>query len=244
METKQYDESTDKIPISGDLDHVYKSCEKNWIVCLQPVEGTITNVGRDNVVDLKYAKFRGNKFMVVGIQHKYDPSLITTSIASRGYYKKSLVYTIGEIVEVEDYNMNKNIVCTTGIHFFLTREAAFSYEKPADEYFEQLSGVYTTYHDNGNKSSETTYENGKLHGPYVSYHDNGNKITKSTYKNGQLHGYHAVYARNGYTSTATFYRNGKRNGSPKACRTPYPEIMKLLYMRDKTMHLTSIASFN
>jgi antitoxin component YwqK of YwqJK toxin-antitoxin module len=194
------------------LDQVYKSCEKNWIVYLQPIEGTITNVGRDNVVDPKYAKFRGNKFMVAKIEHKYDVNLTTKSVVSSGYRQKSLTYHLGEMVAVEDYNMNKNIICTTGIHFFLTREAAFSYEKPIGKYLKQLSGPYTTYHDNGVKRSETTYENGKLHGPYVSYHANGNKHAELTYEKGEPHGSYHEYHDNGNKHIEAAYENGKPHG--------------------------------
>jgi hypothetical protein len=190
---------------------VYKSCMNDWIVTLQPVKGTITNIDRDNVVDQRYAKFRGNKFMVVGIEHKYDPSMTTKSVTSC-YDVKSLVYEIGELVEVEDYNIDKNIVCTSGIHFFLTRETAFSYEKPSHEYFEQFSGHYVKYYDDGKKSVESAYENGKLHGPYVGYHANGKKYIDVTYEKGERHGSYYKYYNNGNKFIEATYVNDKLHG--------------------------------
>jgi hypothetical protein len=102
---------------------VYKSCEK-WIVTLKTLKDTITNLNRRDVADAQFAKFRGNMFMVVGIEDKHDPTITTDSVTNSCYGLKQLVYKTGDVVEVEDYDMNPNNVCSTGIHFFLSREAA------------------------------------------------------------------------------------------------------------------------
>jgi hypothetical protein len=196
--------------VPASLGQVYKSCERNWIVTLQPVEGTITNIGRDKVIDQRYAKFRGNKFMVVGIEHKYDPTLTTKSVTNSCYRKQSLIYEIGTIVAVEDFDVNPNNICSTGVHFFMTKECAFTYEAPTDEYREQLSGPYTTYHENGCKASETTYKNGVRHGPCNEYYTSGNKKSTSNYENGKLSGLFIAYLTCGNTGLTSNYENGKQ----------------------------------
>jgi antitoxin component YwqK of YwqJK toxin-antitoxin module len=200
---------------SGSLDLVYKSCEKDWIVSLQPLKDTITNTGRDDVADPQYAKFRGNKFRVVGIEHKHDPSLTTKTVTS-SYYDKSLVYKVGEIVAVEDYDMDNNKVYATGIHFFLSKAAAFNYELSPRE--TQLCGPFTTYQDNGRKAAVVSYKNGRLSGPAIKYHSDvdeaGDDIicAEMTFENSELHGSFTKYHSNGIKYLKTNYVNGQKHG--------------------------------
>ena len=42
-------------------------------------------------------------------------------------YDSSFIYKIGEIVEVPDFNTDRWNECSTGIHFFITREEAVKY---------------------------------------------------------------------------------------------------------------------
>ncbi len=42
-------------------------------------------------------------------------------------YDKNFIYRVGEIVEVEDFDENRWVECSTGIHFFLTRDEAVRY---------------------------------------------------------------------------------------------------------------------
>ena len=44
------------------------------------------------------------------------------------FHDKSFVYRVGEIVEVKDFDENRWNECSTGIHFFLTREEAVKYQ--------------------------------------------------------------------------------------------------------------------
>ena len=42
-------------------------------------------------------------------------------------YDKDFVYKVGKIVEVKDFDENRWEECSTGIHFFLTRDEAVNY---------------------------------------------------------------------------------------------------------------------
>ena len=42
-------------------------------------------------------------------------------------HDKDFIYKVGEIVEVKDFDENRWEECSTGIHFFLTRDEAVRY---------------------------------------------------------------------------------------------------------------------
>ena len=42
-------------------------------------------------------------------------------------YDKDFIYKVGEVVEVKDFDENRWEECSTGIHFFLTRDEAVRY---------------------------------------------------------------------------------------------------------------------
>lgn len=42
-------------------------------------------------------------------------------------YDENFIYKVGEIVEVEDFDENRWNECSTGIHFFITRQEAINY---------------------------------------------------------------------------------------------------------------------
>ena len=42
-------------------------------------------------------------------------------------YNKNFIYKLGEIVEEKDFDENRWIECTRGIHFFINREEAVLY---------------------------------------------------------------------------------------------------------------------
>ena len=44
------------------------------------------------------------------------------------WYNSSFVYRVGEIVSVDDFDENRKNECSTGIHFFITRQEAVDYE--------------------------------------------------------------------------------------------------------------------
>ena len=46
----------------------------------------------------------------------------------RSYFDNDFIYRVGETVFVEDFDDNRWNECTTGIHFFISRDAAVSYE--------------------------------------------------------------------------------------------------------------------
>ena len=47
-------------------------------------------------------------------------------------------------------------------------------------------GLWTAWHDNGQRTREVTYKNGKRDGLFRTWLANGRKEIESTYKNGEL----------------------------------------------------------
>src|ERR1700722_9317452 len=103
---------------------VYKSAF-NCIIELEINPQTAkTNLDRDNVVDKNHAKFRCNKARVLKIYNKFTNCEYDNVYSN---HNELFIYEKGKDVEVLDYDTDKNKVCTQGIHFYLTKEAAFFY---------------------------------------------------------------------------------------------------------------------
>ena len=43
-------------------------------------------------------------------------------------YDRDFIYKVGEVVEVKDFDENRWEECSTGIHFFMTRDEAVKYQ--------------------------------------------------------------------------------------------------------------------
>ena len=70
-------------------------------------------------------KCRCSKAIVLEIQ-EYDGTHSTVNEVASDY-KEDFIYKIGEVVEVSDFNENRWNECSSGIHFFISREMAVKY---------------------------------------------------------------------------------------------------------------------
>ena len=70
-------------------------------------------------------KCRCDKALVLDIQKINGESANIPIAISK--YDRSFKYEIGKIVKVDDFNNNRFIECTSGIHFFITRDEAVAY---------------------------------------------------------------------------------------------------------------------
>ena len=76
-------------------------------------------------------------------------------------------------------------------------------------------GIWILYHENGNKSQECNYTNGKKEGKFIAYHENGNKSEESTYFNGKEEGIFKLYYESGKIKQESTYLDGQFNGQSK-----------------------------
>lgn len=104
-------------------------------VILSSVDGFVRRV--DAVVKLQipeYAlrssstsrKCRCNKVAVLDIQSLYGESLPKGTVAY-SHHDPTFTYTVGQKIWVEDFDNNRWNECSTGIHFFITRQEAVDY---------------------------------------------------------------------------------------------------------------------
>jgi hypothetical protein len=160
--------------------YVYKSCG-NYVVVLEKLNDTRTNESRSDIADSKYAKYRANKLKTILIINKFDPLDVIVEIQNSSYKEKK-VYKTGEIIEIDEYDYNLEKVCSTGIHYFKTIEQSFFWE---------LLGFNLTYtgkkigwHENGTKSSEGEYKEGKREGKWIYWYEDGKIMKEREYKEG------------------------------------------------------------
>ena len=96
----------------------FKKCQNNMIVKLEITEDALrcSATGRkcrcSKAKVLSITNLDGTESNIEFVSSKRDPYFI---------------YKIGEIVEVKDFDTNRWNACSTGIHFFITRQEAVDY---------------------------------------------------------------------------------------------------------------------
>jgi hypothetical protein len=113
--------------------HVFKKCHDkstghDCIVMLEkPSIGFICNESRKSVINKDMAKFRCNGLNVMII---YDlVSRETVDSVNHAYWTWRTNYKVGELVKPNWFDDDLDTTCTSGIHYFLTLEAAMAYDR-------------------------------------------------------------------------------------------------------------------
>ena len=96
----------------------YKKCRDNLIAELEIPEDAIRSSATSR-------KCRCSKAMVLNIT-SLDGSEVNVEYAVSGR-DSGFLYKVGEVVSVDDFDTNRWNECSTGIHFFMTREEAINY---------------------------------------------------------------------------------------------------------------------
>ena len=97
--------------------HAYKKCRENLIVELVIPKGSI-------VFSINNSKCRTNRAKVVSITDIEGTTNYNEAISQ---YNDKFIYKVGAELEIEDFDLMYNVECSTGIHFFRTREEAVNY---------------------------------------------------------------------------------------------------------------------
>ena len=90
----------------------YKKCECNKIVTLEIPKGAI-------VFSINNDQCRTNKAKVIDISN--GERIVYSD------YDDSFAYELGKEIEIDNFDLRYNVKCTTGIHFYRTREEAEKY---------------------------------------------------------------------------------------------------------------------
>ena len=189
----------------SDSDLCYKSCG-DYIVTMKKLPDTITNESRKGIVDPLHAKFRADKLLVVSIEHKSTGKCID-KIQNTTYIGRQIWYEESKKVSVSDYYQGEDEVCVPGIHYFLSRDAAFYWDNKTIR-----NGPFRSWYHNGQPYEEYTYLNGILHGSYHCWYDNGNTNKECSYLNGYINGSYRTWYNNGHKCMECSYLNGNMNG--------------------------------
>ena len=175
------------------------------------------SVGHNNlarkVMDKNYAKYRCSSASVVKIYNKFTKENIN-SIQSD--YNNTFVYRKNETVEVIDYDLNDDNICTKGIHFYICYEVAYFHNFSKEDYYFETSkrytGEYKEWSDDGLLSTIYNFDNGKIHGLYTLWYDNGQLSEKLNYMNGLREGSAERWYTNGQLLMKCNYVDDKREG--------------------------------
>jgi antitoxin component YwqK of YwqJK toxin-antitoxin module len=189
--------------------YVYKSCAE-YVVILERLLDTITNENRNNISNeqcKQFGKYRGNKFLVKDIFHKFDPANKVLLISNSNFNKSKLEYEIGKVIFPDNFDTNLENVCSNGIHYFLNLECAFYYSLQKIQ-----NGEYLGRYENGQLWKKCTYTDGKLNGEYLEWYKNGQLWKKCTYTDDKLNGEYLSWYENGQQRVKCTYTDGKLNG--------------------------------
>ena len=73
----------------------------------------------------------------------------------------------------------------------------------------KISGLYTTWYENGQKKDELTYKDGQLDGLWTRWYENGQKSSEETYKDGKSDGPHTSWHENGQKAAEGTSKDGE-----------------------------------
>ncbi len=89
---------------------------------------------------------------------------------------KKIIYEKGKIVLPDRFDYNLNHICSNGIHYFKTIDAAFYYSKQVPTNY---TGYWINYHfEKGEKYSEGYYINGLRDGKWIYWYYTGQKLAE------------------------------------------------------------------
>ena len=205
--------------------------EGRVLITLEIPDDAITNMNRKKIVNKQLAKYRTNKAKVLKIEDSNGKEY--ESATTLCYKVKSLTYTVGETIEEPTFDMDLDIVCSAGIHFFLDREVAEQYENhprngPYKVWYAsggiyqectfkdgKLNGLWKQWHENGQMYEECLYKDDTIDGPYKAWYANGQIYQECTYKDGSVDGLYKTWHENGRIWKERTYKHGTLDGPYK-----------------------------
>jgi Uncharacterized protein conserved in bacteria len=74
------------------------------------------------------------------------------------------------------------------------------------------NGLFTSWYENGKKENEENYQDGKQNGLVTGWYENGQKESETNFKDGKVNGLYSVWYENGQKKTEINYKDGEING--------------------------------
>ena len=209
----------------------YKAAGK-YIVKLKVPVGSRTNINRRGIVNRNRAKFRCDKARVLEIRHKHTDRRVHSV---RSNYDPTLRYIVGKDVEPRnEYNNNPDKVCASGIHVFLTKEAAYDYNHTIKD------GLFQEWHDNGCLATIGMIENNQINGELRSYHENERLSILENLVDGKMSGPCKKWTKDGFLRRIIIYEEDRIKS-----RITYCEDKQTMFFRsyDNNRVCTEVKAF-
>lgn len=177
--------------------HVFKKCfdqyKNQYIVVLEKTNQTRDNEMRSDVFNRDFASFRASVLKVLLIIDFKNLNYNLDQITS--YYEKPITrvgdckiiqpiytdYIKSELVHPDCYDEYIFNVCSNGIHYFKSLDAAYYYDLDQMEY---VNGYCIRFNASGAKEGEGLYVNNKMHGQWTFYALKEDPALLVTYENG------------------------------------------------------------
>lgn len=209
----------------------YKLCRDNHLVILEIPPTAKHNMDRSSIVNKQFAKHRCSEALV-----KEIINLINNQSVSEAFSMNALnfKYTVGQKILPDGFDPNVELVCSSGIHYFLDRKRAEMYTNfpgnfPKDGEFAQWKdngtliaqlmfkngrkhGECKWYYENGQLEKYRIYVNGKEEGEAIEWYKNGQMREKCLFVDGKMHGELITWYENGQKQTHVLYNNGELEG--------------------------------
>lgn len=189
-----------------DGNYVFKRCSNVIIILKKPLINFQCNEMRQNVIDKNFAKFRCNGLITVDCIH--IKSLLHIKSFHHRFYLKDrtieTIYEVGKMAIPDSYCEDIDLVCTSGIHYFLTLDAAFYYDNFIRD------GKSFLFYDNGLKKAEWDGKDGNTHGIRTNWRITGKLYSTQEFKDGYPHGDLCLFDENGKLQDTIPFSNGNR----------------------------------
>ncbi len=120
-----------KFAESFPLAAVFKKCRDKSneyiVVLVAPETNTLNNESRPGIINPKFAKFRSNGLIVLGIININSEQHVQCIQHISSFSTVPVEYRVGTTVFPSSYCVSSYITCGPGIHYFKTVEAALNY---------------------------------------------------------------------------------------------------------------------
>jgi antitoxin component YwqK of YwqJK toxin-antitoxin module len=133
------------------------------------------------------------------------------------------------------YNIGQMIYPNTYPTKDLLGEMFYEKEDKLEEIFQFLMplGKIVLYYENGQKSKEINYKNGKLNGSTTFWHKNGQKSFLVYYINNKIDGKRVVLNKDGFKTYEESYKNGELHGKSICWHENGQKWFEIMYQNGK-----------
>lgn len=193
--------------------YVYKYCFPNYFVVMKKLDSTTTNEGRLDIVNPSRASYRADKLEICLIVDMSNMSEKDSVISH--WYGLVTTYTVGQITQADNFDMNISNTDSGGIHYFKSVVQPYYYGIPiSSDYVGENITDYIDWYPNGSILSCGGFLHGERIGQWLHYFSNGNPSNDGIYNSvGKKEGkWTEYYSDSTLKSVGSYDKNGDKIG--------------------------------